>query len=309
MSRVSWQYVYGPVPSRRLGRSLGIDLVPPKTCTFDCVYCQLGRTTCRTLHRDVYHPVEPMLVELGEALAANAAPDYITLAGSGEPTLHSQLADIVAGVRKRTTVPVVVLTNGSLLWDEDVRRACAQADAVLPTLAAHDEATFQRVHRPAAGLSLARHIDGLLAFTRESNTPLWLELFLLAGINDSPDDLEAFAGLIERIRPERVHLNTAVRPTSDRDIRPVSAETLAAWAERLGPAAEVIVELARETGPDADAAEADVLALCRRRPCTIEHIATGLGVHPNVVIKHVGHLREQGRLRSEWRDGREFFVA
>jgi wyosine [tRNA(Phe)-imidazoG37] synthetase (radical SAM superfamily) len=303
------QHVYGPVPSRRLGRSLGVDLVPFKTCSFNCLYCQVGHTTTLTRERAEYTPVDEVLADVAKALATGPAPDYVTLSGSGEPTLHSKLDEIIRAIRKLTDRPIAVLTNGSLLFEQDVRAACALADLVLPTLAAHDEDTYQRVHRPYPGLTLESHVAGLTKFRAERDTPMWLELFLLEGVNASDDDQAAFARLIGRIAPDRIQINTAVRPTSDPRARAVSAEKLARWARALGPKAEVIAETRLSSPTPARASEADVLELCRRRPCTLDHIAEALGLHRQEAVKHVTQLLRVAAIRAERQGDHEFYVA
>ena len=303
------QHVYGPVSSRRLGRSLGVDLVPFKVCSFNCTYCQLGRTTTLTCERREYVPVTAVLDDLAKALASGPLPDYVTLSGSGEPTLHSRLGDIAKAIRDLTDRPIAVLTNGSLFFDKDVREACALADVVLPTLAAHDEAGYQRIHRPCPGLTLAGQVGGLKAFRAEHETPMWIELFVLEGVNATDADRDAFARLIDEIDPDRVQLNTVVRPASEPSARAVAPEKLEQWARALGPRAEVIAEVPLDTAGGSAASGADVLELCRRRPCTLEQIAEALDLHRNEVLKHITSLLGAESIRSEWKGGREYFVA
>jgi len=303
------QHTFGPVPSRRLGRSLGVELVPFKTCSFDCIYCQVGRTTVKTLRRAAYVPTEPVLVEVRQVLESGAQPDYITLAGAGEPTLHAELGEIITKIRAFADVPITVLTNGSLLWDREVREACALADIVIPTLAAHDDQVFQQIHRPVDGLTFERHVEGLLAFRAEHATRMWLELFLLDGLNATNNDLKHFSDLIGRIKPHRVQINTAVRPTAEADARAISAERLAECARLLGETAEVIAEVQRPREAHGIVHESEVLGLCRRRPCTLAQIADGLGVHINEAAKYVTSLQAAHRLRPERRGDQQYFVA
>lgn len=307
--RADKQHVYGPVASRRLGRSLGVDLVPFKTCSFNCIYCQLGQTTTLTCERAEYTAVAEVLDDLARALAIGPSPDYVTLSGSGEPTLHSKLGEIATAIRKLTDKPIAVLTNGSLFFEKDVRDACALTDVVLPTLAAHDEVGYQRVHRPCPGLTLASHVSGLVKFRQEHQTPMWLELFVLEGVNASDADRKAFAGLIGQIGPDRIQINTAVRPTSEPHALAVSPEKLEQWARALGPQAEVIAETQLTTAGGSTAVESDVLELCRRRPCTLEQIAEALGLHRQQVVKYVTNLLNAKSIRAEWKDGREYFCA
>ena len=303
------RFVFGPVPSRRLGRSLGVDLVPFKTCSFDCVYCQLGRTTHHTTTRKVYAPTEELIAELTATFEDDPDVDYVTLAGSGEPTLHSQLGEIVSAVKEITETPIVILTNGSLFWNPEVRADCAQADVILPTLAAHDEETYRRIHRPAPGIDFRRHLSGLLALRDETKAALWLELFLLKDLNASMDDCVAFKALIDRIQPERVQINTAVRPAAEPDAHAVPLERLEQWARLLGPTVEVIANVAPAARAYSETTEAEVLALCRRRPCTLEQVAAGLGIHRNEAVKFITQLQAANRLHPQWHGDQQFFTT
>ena len=170
-------YVFGPVPSRRLGRSLGVDLVPLKTCSYDCIYCQLGRTTCKTIERKEWVPLDAVLNELEGKLSTR--PDYITLSGSGEPTLYSRLDEVIERIKSITDIPVAVLTNGSLLWQEDVQQQLAAADLVMPSLDAGDPATFHLVNRPHEALTFEKMLSGLIAFRQHFHGRYWLEVLLL----------------------------------------------------------------------------------------------------------------------------------
>jgi wyosine [tRNA(Phe)-imidazoG37] synthetase (radical SAM superfamily) len=236
------KYLYGPVPSRRLGLSCGIDIVPLKICTLDCIYCQLGSTKQTTTERKVYLPVKPVLAELQEALSEGLEADYITLAGSGEPTLNSQLGELIDGIKKLTNIPVAILTNGTLLYRKDVRTDCAKADVVMPSLDAGDEKTFQRINRPDGVISIEKLISGLCAFRKEFSGRIWLEIFIVDGINTDAEKIANIEKAIELINPDKVHLNTAVRPTADPDIKRLSAEKLQEIASRFGPKCEVVAD-------------------------------------------------------------------
>ena len=203
--------VFGPVPSRRLGRSLGVDLVPFKTCSFDCIYCQLGRTTRLTTKRQAWVPVAAVLEQLKPKLASQ--PDYISLSGGGEPTLHSHLGEIIEGIRALTTIPVAVFTNGSLLWRKEVREAVARADVVLPSLDAPDAARFQWINRPHPEITFARLLDGLAALRREFTGAYWLEIMMLGGYTSLPPQMKELAAHIRRLRPDSPA--TGVRPPAE----------------------------------------------------------------------------------------------
>lgn len=298
--------VYGPVPSRRLGRSLGVDLVPLKTCTFDCVYCQLGPTTDKTVRRRRW--VEPEDVVARVAARLGSEPDVIALAGSGEPTLYDGVGDVIAGIKELTTTPVVVITNGALLGLPDVQHDLSAADIVMPSLDATDEALFQRINRPAAGLRFRDVVEGMVDFRRRFAGRIWLEVMLVDGLTGVPDVVPRIAAIAARIRPDRIQLNTAVRPPAEPSIRPVALERLASFANAFTPAAEVIVGDA-PSAAGLTASSRDVLALLSRRPCTTADIAAGLGIHHSEALKLVTSLLGSGDATTSLHDGRRFYAA
>ncbi|MBA7478121.1 GTP 3',8-cyclase [subsurface metagenome] len=302
------KYFYGPVPSRRLGRSYGVDIVPLKVCTLDCVYCQLGKTTDRTIKRRNYGPIEPILAELRETLAEGLESDFITIAGSGEPTLNSQLGELIDGIKKITDIPVAVLTNGTLLYKKDVRADCAKADVVMPSLDAGDERTFQKVNRPHKDISIENLISGLCAFRDEFVGQIWLEVFFVEGLNTEAEQIAKIRDAIELIRPDKIQLNTAVRPTAEADIKRLDAEKLQAIAARLGPKCEVVADFSlSHHGRGLENKAEDVLSILKRRPCSLNDICSGLGIGRNEALKYVTGLQHKGIIHSEKKDGRIFF--
>jgi wyosine [tRNA(Phe)-imidazoG37] synthetase (radical SAM superfamily) len=304
------KYLYGPVPSRRLGRSLGIDIVPLKVCTLDCVYCQLGRTTEKTIERKDYVPVEAVLSELRDALKKGLEADFITISGSGEPTLNSRLGELIDGVKKMTSIPVAIMTNGTLLYREDVRADCAKADVVVPSLDAGDEASFQKVNRPHRDISIEKLVDGLVAFRKEFTGRIWLEVFLVEGLNTDIAEIDKIKGLIKRIRPDKVQLNTAVRPTADPAIKKVDAEKLQTIAHLIGLRCEVIADFPLlHSDKRMHSAAEDILSMLKRRPCSLDDICSGLGIHRNEALKHITDLQHRRLIDSEVKNGRTFFKA
>jgi len=286
-------HIFGPVPSRRLGRSLGVDLVPFKTCSYDCIYCQLGRTTCKTTERKEWAPLEPVLVELKDKLATR--PDYITLSGSGEPTLFSRVGELIARIKDMTDIPLAVLTNGSLLWRQDVRDQLMQADLVIPSLDAGDEATFQAVNRPHEDITFESVLPGLVAFREEFRGQYWLEVMLLAGHTAMEASVKALAECARRIRPDRIQLNTVTRPPCEDFARGVRSDRLAELAKMFDPPAELIADFHGMCEPGEFAAgQREILEMLARRPCSIEDIAAGLGMHRNEVVKYVKDLADRG---------------
>ena len=301
-------YVFGPVPSRRLGRSLGVDLVPFKTCTYDCIYCQLGRTDCKTVERKEWVPLEEVLAELRAKLSTR--PDYITLSGSGEPTLFSRTGELIERIRAMTDVPVGVLTNGSLLWRKEVRRELLGANLVMPSLDAGDESMFHAVNRPHPDISFDRMLQGLIALRGEFHGEYWLEVFLLAGHTSIDAEAAKLARCVERIRPDRIQLNTVARPPAETYAAAVSPERMAELAAMFNPPGEVVADFRGIHGRGEFAAgREEILEMLRRRPCSLEDIAGGLDMHRNEVVKYVQDLTAAGLLAQSSRDGKTYFRA
>ena len=300
------QLVYGPVPSRRLGRSLGVDLVPFKTCTYDCVYCQLGRTTHKTVRRQRW--VDPADVIAQVRARLDSEPDIIALAGSGEPTLHTGIGDVISGIKEITEVPLAVITNGSLLGRSTVRRGLAIADIVLPSLDAPDDGLFHLINRPHAALRLANVVDGMAAFRDGYEGQIWLEVMLLGGVTGIESEVTRLARVAERIAADRIQLNTVARPPAERFAEAVSPDRLAEFAAAFTPRAEIITSNV-SAGRGASGGDAEVLALLGRRPCTVADIAAGLGIHRNEALKVVSALVVSGAAEQSTHDGRSFYRA
>jgi wyosine [tRNA(Phe)-imidazoG37] synthetase (radical SAM superfamily) len=291
-----------------LGRSLGVDLTPFKTCTLDCVYCQLGVTTNKTLERREFVPMEKVIEEVQRKLAAGTAVDYVTMSGSGEPTLYSRLGELIDAIKSSTHIPVAVITNGTLLWQPDVRADLCNADVVVPSLDAGDAALFQRVNRPHPHLDIDVVIEGLVLFREEFSNQLWLEIFLLDGTTRA--DIARIAAHIPRIRPDRIHLNTVARPPAEAAAHPLSSAKLAEFAQLLGDKTEIVAEFAAaDVQPAGPASPQDILDMVKRHPCSIEDIAKGLAIHRAEAVKHVEHLLKEGKIGPERRGKTEYYVA
>ena len=306
-----YRYLYGPVPSRRLGRSLGIDLVPYKICSYNCTYCQLGETTNLTIERRPYTPASDIIAELERWMREDGDADYLTLSGSGEPTLNSEIGQVIEFVRSHTEIPIALITNGTLLWDSDLRAEIHDLDLLVPSLDAALEDIWLQVDRPAEGLDLQQTIDGIAQARRECQGRMWLEVLLVAGVSDSDDHLTALRRAIDQIGPDLVQINTVVRPPAQTGARPLSPERLHHALEMLGPNAEIIAPVpesstVRESHKQTTDA---VLELLKRRPCTIADVATGLSIHPSEVIKHIQILLTDKRIRPLDGDGPTFYAA
>ncbi len=220
------KYVFGPVSSKRLGQSLGVDLLPSKSCTWNCLFCQLGKTKRFVAKRQEFFPREEILEEIRQALTLNTNLDWITFVGSGETLLYKGIGWLVTEVKKLTTVPVAVITNGSLLYLQGVREELLHADAVLPSLNAGSEALHVQICQPVSGLTFQQHVDGLVAFRREYKGRLWIEVMLLGGINDTDAALNDLANVLKGINPDMVHLVLPTRPAPEQEIRVPSEERL-----------------------------------------------------------------------------------
>lgn len=289
------EYIFGPVPSRRLGRSLGVDLVPFKTCTYDCIYCQLGRTTHKTIQRKEWVPIDIVINQLKEKLSSK--PDYITLSGSGEPTLCARLEDLISRIKEMTDIPVAVLTNGSLLWLPQARKALQTADLVVPSLDAGSNRIFQYVNRPHQDITFSKMLQGLVDFRQDYHDRYWLEVFLLAGVTTPEFEIKGLQECISAIQPDKVQVNTVTRPPAEGFAEPVPQRQLQTITETLYEKAEVIADYSGvHQQPEYSARREDVLTLLRRRPCSVEDIAVGLGLHRNEVVKYVEELSSKGQI-------------
>jgi wyosine [tRNA(Phe)-imidazoG37] synthetase (radical SAM superfamily) len=236
------KYVFGPVPSRRLGQSLGVDTIPLKTCNWNCVYCQLGRTQPLNNQRREYCPSEEILAEVREALETNKPGeiDWVTFVGSGEPLLHEKQGWLIRQVKGMTQLPVAVITNGSLLYLLEVRQELIAADAVLPSLDAGTADLYRKINRPHTELTFERLVEGLVAFREEYRGKLWVEVMLVRGLNDALQALRDIASVMERIRPDAVHINLPTRPPAETWVHPPSSESLMQAMAILGDIAELV---------------------------------------------------------------------
>ncbi len=283
------QHVFGPVPSRRLGHSLGIDVIPRKLCTLDCIYCELGSTDKRSMKRREYVTPSEILPEIRRALSAGGI-DTITFSGSGEPTLNSSLGFMIHDVRSWTMLPVAVITNGTLLFMPEVRKDLLEADIVLPSLNAATKSCFDRTNRPHPGLVLETIIEGLQQFRTEFRGRIWLEIVLVSEVNDSPDDLAALKSAVARISPDRIQLNTVVRPPAEPTARRLSPERMEEIREYFGDVCEVIPEgITPATGVGSPTYK-DIVAMVSRRPMTAADIAVSFNLPLEAVRKQLALL-------------------
>ncbi len=301
--------IYGPVPSRRLGVSLGVDLFPGKTCSYDCIYCQLGRTPKKTIQRDVYLPAELIIREVKDFLAQLETPvDYITFSGSGEPTLHSQIGTIIGEIKEMTSIPLAVITNGSLLFMDEVKRDLSEADLVIPSLDAVSKTVHETINRPEESLEIDRVIQGLVDFREQFRGQIWIEILYCRGINDSPSEVAKMKEVLERINPNQIQLNTVYRPPAEDFASPLTEERLSEIKEVFGGKASVITPYRgnRSIGGKGEV-EAHIIDALKRRPLTADDMSEILGLHPQEIIKHLKGLLNGKKVRHRLHGHKIFY--
>ncbi len=306
-----YKHLFGPVPSRRLGISLGVDLVPHKVCTLNCIYCECGSTTRLTLERDEYVPFEELLEELEDYFAKNPDPDFITFSGAGEPTLHSRIGEVLSFIKKlKPSIRVALISNGTLFSDPEVRRELTEVDVVLPSLDAATERAFRKINRPRKDLKLDEYVSGLVEFKKEFKGEFWLEVLILPGYNDDPENIQALRKAIHAIAPDRIQLNTLDRPGVINGLRPATREELEAIVHEWDMEhVEIVVPVAEREESKAfrTDVEAAILETISRRPCTIEDIHQILGIHINEINKYLGTLEESGQIETNRQERGVFY--
>ncbi|OJF76843.1 MAG: radical SAM protein [Treponema sp. CETP13] len=227
-------HVFGPVPSRRLGLSLGVSPIPEKTCNYSCTYCQLGRTNCMTNKRELFYPVKEIADQVKKALEKNKAIDVVSIVGEGEPTLYAGLGELIDLIKTFTDKPVALITNAALFYDDQVRKESAKADIVLPSLDGYNKKSWKSIDRPYGRLAFDTVLDGLIKFGQEYKGQHWIEIMLVHGQNDSDEALSAFSSIISNIKHNRLYVNTPVRPPAESFVEPTSHAVVAKFAEALG---------------------------------------------------------------------------
>ncbi len=300
---MAYKFLFGPVLSRRLGISLGVDIVSAKTCNLNCVYCECGETSCLSGEITEHVRIADVIAELQSFLSTSPKLDIITITGSGEPTLNSGLGDLIHFLKTHfSRYTTALLTNGTLLHDKDVSAAAMQFDYVLPSLDAVSNKAFSLVNRPHGGLSNEQIIDGLIAFSRLYKGILWLEVFIVPGINDSPIELSLLKHAAEKINPTRVQLNTLDRPGAVDSIVPASHDQLLSIAHFFKPLPVEIISRQYQTTGNA-AVEGDlraaILETLKRRPLTIEDIAKTTGHNINDITSTLSLLCRSADVASE----------
>lgn len=301
MSNSKYQYLFGPVPSRRLGISLGVDLVPHKTCSLNCIYCECGKTTNLTMERKEYVPTKKVISELNQFLSTNPKLDYITFSGAGEPTLHSGIGSIVSFLKE--TFPfykIALLTNGTLFHQQNLIDEVKSVDLLLPSLDAASNLSFRKINRPVKDLNIESIIEGLSELRAQFTGQIWLEIFIVSGLNDSEDEIDQLKKAIGRIKPDKIQLNTLDRPGTVDWIKPVSKEILEHIASKLDWQTEIIAnfQTREQIASYNNNIEDTILQTVRRRPCTVEDLSSVLGLHQNEVNKYINAMLQSKKIKQ-----------
>lgn len=304
------QTIFGPVPSRRLGRSLGIDVIPPKTCTYDCLYCESGRTTCLSVSRKTFVDPDVVMADLIRFFEDHpGSADVLTFSSAGEPTLYAELGILIRNIKKRfSNLPLVVLTNGSLLWDPQVRKDLMDADRVVPSLDVLSPQSFEKLNRPHHDLQIPLILEGLCAFRKEYRGQLHVEIMVVSGINDNAEELRKLSHFLNKLAPDMIELNTVVRPPAYEDVEGLSEKDMEE-IRHFFPLEKTVV-IGKFQGNVVRGGEKDlyrrVLILLRRRPCSVKEMALSLGVSASQLEEAVVELDRKGKIERVLREGIEF---
>ena len=302
MEKYSYQYIFGPVPSRRLGISLGVDLIPFKTCSLDCIYCECGGTNNLTLERKKYVPTYMVIEELNHYLNQDPALDFITFSGSGEPTLHSGIGKVVSFIKNNfPNYRVALITNATMFHQPELRDEIKSVDLLLPSLDAASDKVFRAINRPVPGMNVQKLIDGMAEFRKIFSGEIWLEIFIIPGINDSDQELKLMKEAVQKIQPDKIQLNTLDRPGTEGWIVPASREHLEKIASTFDLRCEIIAKFKERRAIPSYRADIEqiILQTIKRRPCTVEDLASMLGLHQNEINKYISNLINEKQIVTE----------
>ncbi len=305
------KYLFGPVNSRRLGISQGIDLLPQKICNFNCIYCEVGPNIVTTCERKEYTPTKEIIAELDVLLADKAAVDRIdvfTVTASGEPTLHTGIGKIIRHIKSKTSKPVTVLTNGSLFHLQEVRDDLMAADIVIPSLDSARASSYRKINRPAHCAELENIISGLSEFCKNFHGQVWLEILLAKGINNTPEDIDALKKAVQIINPDRIQLNTVARPPLESFAKPLDQQELQDIARQFDRPVEILVDFttrAREKFHSIQ--EAEIIEMLKRRPCTESDISEALNLDPTQTKNQLAMMKKAGLLITTRHNDKEYY--
>lgn len=301
------KHVFGPVASRRLGYSLGVETIPTKTCSFACIYCQAGKTTNHTDKRDEYVMAKDVISEL-ESLLPQKDLHYITFSGSGEPTLNSKIGVIIRRIKEISDVPVCVITNSSLIWRKDVQKDIRPADLVIPSLDSAVQETFQKINRPVKGITVEKIINGLAKFKKSYTGLMRLEIMLVKGLNDTPDEIAKLKEATEKIKPDFIDLNTVVRPPVEKTAGALDMKELQRVVGFFGENAKIVSSFDKTAhSQPGDDLEEEVYQLVRRRGVTLSDLVTGFGMHRDIAADILERLIFQKKIKKVTFAGQTYY--
>ena len=306
------KHIFGPVPSRRLGISAGIDLIPYKTCSLNCIYCECGKTTNLTTKRKEYVSISAVIEELKKFLKPGPDLDYITFSGSGEPTLHLNPGKIIDFIKNNyPQYKVALLTNGTLFYNNnDLINDIKKLDLIVPSLDAVSKKTFEKINRPVSSLRPENIISGLIQLRNNYSGKIWLEIFIIAGINDTDSELKLIKKAINQIKPDKIQLNTLDRPGTEEWVKPVSRKKLKSISDYLGENTEIIAKFESKKTNIKDfrkELKTNILKTLKRRPCTSEDLAHILGVNVNEINKLIKYLIENNKIQIKTEKRGKFY--
>jgi len=310
---MKYQHLFGPVPSRRLGISLGVDLVPHKVCSLNCIYCEVGRTTNLTIERKEYIPLADILRELEHYLNQKPELDYITFSGAGEPLLHNGIGTVISFIKDNYPMyKLAILTNSTLLYEENIRKEILGIDLLLPSLDAVSDLVFKKLNRPNSKLDNNKIIDGLIKFRSNFKGKIWLEVFIVPGLNDTKAELDHLKNTIIKINPDSVQLNTLDRPGTESWLAPASKRKLEEIADFFEPLpVEIIAKFKSRNKVTSyhKNIEQQIIETIKRRPCTDIDLSEILGIHVNEINKYLSELINEGLIDSQYQERGIFFRA
>jgi wyosine [tRNA(Phe)-imidazoG37] synthetase (radical SAM superfamily) len=302
-------FVFGPVPSRRLGFSLGVDIIPRKYCNFDCIYCQIGKTTRKNVTRKKFFEVEEVVKEIVDTIQFAEKVDFVTFSGSGEPTLNENLGAMIKEVKKSVNTPIAVITNSSSLWIEEVRNDLFNADVVLPSLDAASDEVFKSMNRPQANLELTFIIEGIKSLKKDYKGRIWLEIMLIKGVNDSPDELQKLRFILNDLRVDKIHLNTVTRPPSEKNAGPLNRKELEKIKKFFGDYCEIISSFEKNgVHKEQEGWASTLVDILKRRSLTIQDIIRITGTSSFRIHEELDAMEKKGSIKA-YRLGNDIYYT
>ncbi len=296
-----FKYLFGPVLSRRLGISLGVDLIPHKTCPLDCIYCEAGKTTNHTLKREVFYPVSEIISELKAYLFSFPKLDYITFSGSGEPLLYSGIGSVIKWIKENySDYKIALITNSILLKDESVIEEIMDVDLIVPSLDAADQETFKKINRPVEGLNIEDVLNGMELFFSKYKGQTWMEIFIAEGINDSIYSLTEIKKWIIKFPHEKIQINSLDRPGTDKMLKKASMDTLFKVKEFFGEKAEIVVRREKRENLNVldDNAEKSILKNIKIRSMTLNDLSSVTGIEEKELDKILSILESEKKITA-----------